>query len=398
LRPGPFPIAQEGIATRMDISPFEVSIPQQTLDDLDERLARTRWPNELPGLGWTYGMPLSYLRELADYWRSGFDWRAQEARFNALPNYRTELDGLDIHFLHIRGQGPAPMPLLLAHGYPSSPFEYLGMIPLLTDPGAHGGDPADAFDVVIPSIPGHGFSGGPSHVGFEDRAVADLFARLMAGLGYTDFGVHAYDIGASISGYLCLHYPERVIGYHTTNPGNPDPVLGPGSTPLSDDEQAFLDLRKGWGQREGAYAHILGTRHQTLAYGLNDSPVGLAAWIVEKWYAWTAPPTGNLDDHFSRDDLLANVMIYWATSSINAANRYYAEPPEPLGPHNLITVPTGVALPPNEPASRPPRDYVARLHREIRHWVELPRGGHFVAAEDPEAVAESIRTFFRTLR
>lgn len=343
-------------------------------------------------------MPRGYLRELVDYWGDGFDWRAHEARLNALPNYRIALDGLGIHFVHVRGSGPSPIPLLLVHGYPSSPYEYLDLIPLLTDPAAHGGDPADAFDVVVPSIPGHGFSDCPAHVGFEDRAAADLFARLMAKLGYDRFGIHAYDIGASIAGYLCLDHSDRIIGYHTTDPGNPGPYLGPGSAPMSEAEQALMELRKSWREREGAYGYVLSTKHQTLAYGFNDSPAGLAAWIVEKWYAWTVPPSGELEDHFTKDELLANVTIYWVTETINAANRYYAEELEPLGPDDRITVPTGVAIPANDPAKRPPREYVARLHTDIRHWVDLPRGGHFVAAEEPRLVAESIRALFRSVR
>jgi len=382
----------------MQVQPFAVTIPPDQIDDLRNRLRRTRWPNELPGVGWSFGMPRTYLHELVDYWRHGFDWPAQEARLNAVPNYRIELDGLGIHFIHVRGRGSAPHPLLLVHGYPSTPFGFLDLIPLLTDPGAHGGDPADSYNVVVPSIPGHGFSDGPRRVGFEDRAVGDLFARLMTELGYQRFGVHAFDIGASIAGYLCLHHPDRVIGYHTTDPANPGPYLGPGTPELSDAERELRTLKQDWREREGAYAHILGTKHQTLAYGLNDSPAGLAAWIVEKWYAWTASPTGNLDDHFTKDDLLANVTIYWATQSINAANRYYAEVPEALEPDDRITVPTGVALPPNEPAKHPPREYVARLHTDIRHWVELPRGGHFVATEEPALIAADIQTFFRTLR
>ncbi len=381
----------------MHVQPFTVSVPQHTLDDLRDRLGRTRWLTELPGLGWSYGMPGAELRALVDYWRNTFDWRAQEARLNALPNYRVTVDGFGIHTIHARGQGPSPFPLLLAHGYPSSPFEYLSLISLLTDPAAHGGDPADAFDVVVPSIPGHGFSESPIHAGFEDRAVAGLFAGLMTSLGYDRFGIHAYDLGASISGLLCLDHSERIIGYHTTDPGNPT-SLGPGSTPLSDAEHALMDLRKSWREREGAYAHILGTKHQTLAYGLNDSPAGLAAWIVEKWHAWTMPPSGELEDHFTKDELLANVTIYWVTETINAANRYYAEELEPLKPDDRITVPTGVAVPANDPAKRPPREFVARLHTDIRHWVDLPRGGHFVAGEEPHLVADSIRALFRAIR
>jgi pimeloyl-ACP methyl ester carboxylesterase len=378
--------------------PFELHVSQDVLDDLHERLARTRWPNELPGVGWNYGIPRDYLQELLDYWQHDFDWRAQEARLNALPNYRVEIGGLGVHYIHVRGKGPSPIPLLLAHGYPSSPFEYLPLISLLTDPATHGGDPADAFDVVVPSIPGHGFSDMPDRIGFEDRAVAGMFVELMDGLGYERFGIHAYDIAASICQYLNFDYPDRVIGYHTTNPSNPGPTLTPDSEPLSEVELDYQKLRQAWGKGQGAYARILGTKHQALAYGLNDSPAGLAAWIVEKWYAWTVPPTGNLEDHFTKDELLANVMSYWVTETINSANRYYAEDLEPLGPEDRISVPTGVAMPTNDPSNQPPREYVERLHTDIRYWVDLEGGGHFVAGEMPGPVAESIRTFFRELR
>lgn len=378
--------------------PFTIHVPQATLDELRERLARTRLPNELPGVGRSQGIPGDFLQELLDHWRSDFDWRAQEARINALPNFRAEIGGLGVHYIHVRGNGPSPMPLLLAHGYPSSPFEYLRLISLLTDPAAHGVDPAGAFDVVAPSVPGHGFSDMPDRVGFEDRAVAGMFVELMAGLGYERFGIHAYDIGASICQYLNFDHPERVIGYHTTNPGNPGPILAPDSAPLNEAELNYQKQRKAWGEEQGAYAHILRTKHQALAYGLNDSPAGLAAWIIEKWQAWTVPPTGNLEDHFSRDDLLANVMTYWVTGTINSANRYYAEDLQPLGSEDRITVPTAVALPLNEPSNRPPREYVERLHTDIRHWVELDGGGHFVAGEMPGPVAGSIRTFFQQLR
>jgi pimeloyl-ACP methyl ester carboxylesterase len=382
----------------MNIEPFTVHVPQETLDDLRDRLGRTRWPTELPGLGWRYGMPRDYLCELVDYWGNQFDWRGQEARLNAQANYRVVLDRVGTHFIHVRGTGPNPLPLLLVHGYPSSPYEYLDLIPLLADPAAHGGDPADAFDVVVPSIPGHGFSDRPAHAGFEDRTVAGLFAQLMTALGYDRFGIHAYDIGASIAGYLCLDHPGRIIGYHTTDPANPSPYLGPGSPPLSDAERTFMDLRRSWREREGAYAHVLGTKHQTLAYALNDSPAGLAAWIVEKWHAWTVPSAGDLEDHFTKDQLLANVTIYWVTETINAANRYYAEELEPLGPDDRIAVPTGVALPANDLAQWAPREFVARLHADLRHWVDLPNGGHFVAAEEPHLIVESIRALFRSLR
>jgi pimeloyl-ACP methyl ester carboxylesterase len=380
--------------------PFAVAVPDAVLADLRERLARTRWPDEVVGAGWAYGVPLGYLKELVAYWRTGFDWRAQERRLNAVANFRAEVDGLGLHFVHQRGRGPAPLPLLLLHGYPSSVHEMLGLIPLLADPAGHGGDPADAFDVVAPSLPGHGFSDRPTQPGFEDRRVADLLVALMAGLGYDRFGAHAYDLGASVMGLLCLDHPERVVGYHTTSPGNPRPYLGPGAPPPTEAERAYLEYLDRWAGEEYGYGHLLGTRPQTVAYGLNDSPAGLAAWIVEKWWAWTAPPGGDLAAHFSADELLANVTIYWVSETINAANRFYYEGRHTRwpGPGEVARVPLGVALTATQAFERPPREYVERLFPDVRRWVELPRGGHFVALEEPALLAEQIRAFFRELR
>ncbi|MGB3329214.1 MAG: epoxide hydrolase family protein [Thermomicrobiales bacterium] len=380
-----------------DAQPFTVHVPQADLTDLDERLARTRWADDRLATGWTYGVSDPVLRDLVTHWRTTYDWRQQEARLNAVPNFRMPIDDLPIHFLHVRGKGPAPTPLLLVHGYPSTPWEFLPLIERLTDPVAHGGDARDAFDIVAPSIPGHGFSPAADRIGFEDREVGRIFARLMTALGYDRFGIHGYDIGASISGYLCLDHPDRVIGYHTTNPGNPGPVPGPDSPPPSEAERAFAALRQVWRHREGAYAHILETKHRALAYALTDSPVGLAAWILDKWFAWTSPPGGNLADSVSMDDLLTTIMIYWLTGTIDDANRYYAELPDALTPDDRITVPTGVLLPTHDPTSCPPRELVARLHTDIRHWAEVP-AGHFPAVEQPTLVAESIVAFFRLLR
>jgi pimeloyl-ACP methyl ester carboxylesterase len=384
----------------VSVTPFEVTVPEEALIDLGERLARTRWPDEVEGAGWAYGAPVGFMSELVAYWREAFDWRAQERRINAFGNYRAEVGDLGIHFVHERGRGPDPLPLLVLHGWPSSFVEMLELVPLLTDPAGHGGDPADAFDVVVPSLPGHGFSDRPTRPGFEDRQAAETMVELMAGLGYERFGAHAYDLGASVMGLLCLDHPERVVGYHTTSPGNPSPALGPGAPEPTEAERAFLASMEQWGKDEYGYGHLLGTRPQTVAYGLADSPAGLAAWIVEKWYAWTAPPDGNLEAHFTKDDLLANVTIYWVTETINAANRYYYEGRHTRwpGPDDLAHVPLGVALTATQANERPPREYVERLFPDVRAWVELGRGGHFVALEEPRLVAEAIRGFFRGLR
>lgn len=384
----------------MDSRRFEVAIPDDVLVDLRDRLARTRWPDEVTGAGWDYGVPAAFLRDLVAYWRTGFDWRSVERRLNAFPNFRAEVAGIGVHFIHVRGEGPNPLPLLLTHGWPSTCYEFLPLIPLLTDPAVHGGDPTDAFDVVVPSVPGHGFSDRPTTPSFEDRRVAGLWVDLMAGLGYERFGAHAYDLGASITGLLCLDHPARVIGYHTTSPGNPRPYLGPGAPPPTEAERAYLAYLDEWSQAEWGYGHLLGTRPQTVAYGLNDSPAGLAAWILEKWHVWTAPPGGDLLARFDRDDLLANVTIYWTTATINAANRYYYEGRYTRwpGPGDRAAVPHGVALTATQDFERPPREYVERLFPDVRRWAELPRGGHFVALEEPGLVAEAIRAFFRDLR
>jgi pimeloyl-ACP methyl ester carboxylesterase len=384
----------------MDVQPFTVTVPEATLADLRERLERTRWPDEVDGAGWAYGANLGFMRDLVAYWQSGFDWRARERAMHAFDHFRAEVDGVGIHLVHARGRGPDPMPLLITHGWPSSFYEMLPLASLLSDPAAHGGDPADAFDVVVPSVPGYAFSDRPTRPGFDYRRVADLWARLMAGLGYGRFAAHAYDIGASIMAHMLLDRPELLIGYHTTDPGNPAPYLGPGSLPLTAEERAFLAVEEAWQAEEGGYMALQTTRPQTLGYGLADSPAGLAAWIVEKWHAWTDPPGGDLTACISRDDLLATVTLYWATGTINSANRLYYErahhPRERL-PEDRIDVPLGVALT-TQAIERPPRAMVERLFRDIRRWVELPRGGHFVALEAPELLAEAIRAFFRPLR
>jgi pimeloyl-ACP methyl ester carboxylesterase len=380
------------------VRPYEVRVPREVLEDLQTRLAHARWPDEVEGAGWGYGVPLAYMKELVEYWREGFDWQAQEERINSFHNFRAEVGGIGIHFVHERGKGSDPMPLIVTHGWPSSFYEMLELVPLLTDPQSHGAGPADAFDVVIPSVPGHGFSERPTQRGFEDRRVAELWVKLMEGLGYDRFAAHAYDLGASVMGLLCLDHPERVIGYHTTSPANPAPYRGPGEPELTDAERVFLEYLERWYREEGGYAHILGTRPQTLAYGLNDSPAGLAAWIVEKWYVWTDPPSGDLETHFTKDELLANVTIYWVTETINSANRYYREELRGPGPQDRVQVPTGVTLTATQQFERPPREYHERLFPDTRRWAELGRGGHFVALEEPELLAEAIRAFFRALR
>lgn len=385
----------------IDIQGFTISIPDGVLDDLRFRLERTRWADQVAGAGWSYGTDVDFLREVVRYWQHDFGWREQEARLNSYPNRRATIDGMRLHYVHLPGKGPNPIPIMLVHGWPSSFTEMLDLAELLADPAANGGDPADAFDVVIPAVPGYAFSDRPREMGYEYRKVATLFLDLMTGLGYDTFGVHTYDIGRTIMTHVLLDHPDRLIGYHTTEPGNPAPYLGPGSAPLSEAEQAYKAVGQQWMTDEGGYMALQTTRPQSLGYGLNDSPAGMAAWILEKWFAWTAPPSSNLLDQFTMDQLLTNVTLYWVSETMNSANRLYyerAHHPRNRLPDDRIDVPLGVALTATQPSERPPREYVERLFTNIPHWVELGRGGHFVALEEPELVATSIRTFFRALR
>ena len=383
----------------MDVHPFKIEVPETVLADLRKRLARTRWPDEIPGAGWDYGSNLAYVKELANYWQTGFDWRAQERAINAFPQYRATVDGLGIHFIHQRGTGPNPLPLIITHGWPSSFVEMLKMIPLLADPGSHGGDPADSFDVVVPSMPGYGFSDHPVQRGMEASRIADLWALLMTeGLGYRRFGAQGGDWGSGVTFRLGYAYPEEVVGIHVTMAGGAGQHPGPGERELSEAERAFLEREEHWWQSEQGYMHIQRTKPQTLSYGLNDSPAGLAAWIVEKWRTWS-DCDGDVERRFTKDELLTNITIYWATQTINSSTRIYYEhhrSPWTLGPGERIRVPCAFALFPKE-ISQPPREWVERSHN-LRHWTEMPRGGHFPAAEEPELLAEDLRATFRPLR
>jgi len=383
----------------MQIDPFQISISQEILDDLRERLERARWPDEVQGADWRYGASLEYMKELANYWLTKFDWRAQEQWINSFANYQTLVSDLHIHFIHERGKGPNPIPLLITHGWPSSFVEMLKLIPLLTDPANHGGNASDAFDVIVPSVPGFGFSERPLQAGMTRWHVAELWAKLMDELGYQRFGLHANDIGAVISSWLSLDFPERVIGFHTMMPTFPPPSFDKNEPPMTGNEKNFKAVVDAWDQDEGGYNAIQTTRPQTLAYGLNDSPVGLMAWIVEKWRAWT-DPGGNIEDYFSKDKLLTNVMIYWVTETANSSVRSYYERAHDsriLEPNDKIRVPTGVALT-METVQRAPQEWVQRRYADIRRWTEFSTGGHFLAAEDPQLLATELREFFRQFR
>jgi pimeloyl-ACP methyl ester carboxylesterase len=382
------------------IRPFTLDTPQAELDDLRDRLGRVRWPDELPGAEWSRGVPVSYLRELAEYWRDEYDWRAHEARLNALDQYVTEIDGQTLHFLHVRSPEPDALPLVLTHGWPGSIVEFLDVIGPLTDPVAHGGDAAEAFHLVIPSLPGFGLSGPVSEEGWTEERIARAFAELMARLGYERYGAQGGDVGAGVSPALGRVAPDRVVGVHV----NAATVGFMPFPPLADDELASLsDLERDRVARieqfmaDGfGYAQIQSTRPGTLAFGLTDSPVGQLAWIVEKFKAWSNPSSALPETAIDRDQMLTNVMLYWLTRTAgSSANLYYEGahsghwgPAEPSG------VPTGVAAFAEDIAIR----RYAEAGHNVVHWSDFDEGGHFAALEVPNLLVADVRTFFRSLR
>jgi len=380
-----------------EIRPYRIDIPQAELDDLRSRLAGTRWPAQLPGAGWTRGVPVDYLRQLAEHWASKYDWREHEARLNGYPQFTTEIDGQRIHFLHVRSPEPDALPLVVTHGWPGSVVEFLDVIGPLTDPRAHGGDPRDAFHLVIPSIPGFGFSSPLRGPGWESRRIAAALATLMGRLGYDRYGAQGGDFGAVISPDLGRVDPEHVVGVHVNAAtvgfipfGPVDPADEAMLTPAEKVRLARLNtyLTDGNG-----YFQIQATRPQTLAYGLTDSPVGQLAWIVEKFQAWTHG--GEVpEDVIDRDRILTNVMIYWLTGTAgSSANLYY----ELMHAGNWPApspVPTGVAV---FAEDIPIRRY-AEPANTIVHWSEFERGGHFAALEAPDLLVGDVRAFFRRVR
>jgi pimeloyl-ACP methyl ester carboxylesterase len=371
---------------------FRLHVPDETLRDLAERLGRTRWPDEAAGSGWEYGTDLSYLKSLVDHWRSAFDWRKHESEINRFEQYKVKLGGVDVHFIHEQGRGPRPLPLLISHGWPGSVFEFHKLIPMLVDPARFGADPGDAFTVVAPSLPGYTLSFAPGRR-FSDEESAALLAPLMTDiLGYTRFGTHGGDRGAFVTSRIACDHPESVIGIHLTllavrrdfkfeNP--------------SEEERRFLDDFNRWMKEESGYMWMQGTRPQTLAYGVTDSPVGLAAWMVEKFYRWTGRP--DLDSYFGRDLLLTAIMLYWVTGSIGSSFwPYYARAHGPWPIPDRVRVPMGYAELARE-LVRPPRSVADSVYADIRRWSRI-ESGHFPALEQPEALAREIREFFKPLR
>jgi pimeloyl-ACP methyl ester carboxylesterase len=378
--------------------PYTIAVAEEVLADLRARIHRTRWPDQLPGVGWEQGTELDYLRRTLDYWAEGFDWRARERELNSFAHFRVELDGVSIHFVHERARDGRGIPLILSHGWPSSFVELLPLVPLLTDPGAHGID-GPSFDLVIPSLPGYGFSERPARAGATSRYTAGLWRELMDALGYERYGAGGGDFGAGVATFMGMEDPQRVIGLHLTT-FEVAPYTGAGSAPLTEAEQAYLEQNRAWADVERGYSSIQSTKPQTVGYGLNDSPAGLAAWILEKWRSWT-DSGGDLESSFERDFLLTTVTLYWITQTITSSLRDYYDNrfcADPIGPDDRVRVPTAFAVFPNHfvPEGEPPREWMERLY-DVRRWTVLPRGGHFAPVEQPESVARDIAAFFGSL-
>ncbi|MGR6920836.1 epoxide hydrolase family protein [[Actinomadura] parvosata] len=375
-----------------DLTPYRIDIPQEQLDDLRDRLRRTRWAPDVPGTGWERGVPTSYLQPLAEYWAGGFDWRAQEAALNAYPQFTTTIDGANVHFLHVRSAAPGAVPLLLLHGWPGGVIEFLDLIGPLTTPGPDGGP---AFHLVIPSLPGYGFSGPLPGPGWTDGRTAAALAELMSRLGYERYGVHGGDVSAFIAPLLGRTAPDRVIGVHVnallTFP-HPE-VMGT----LTEAERARLAGMEEWQEKLGAYMRLHGTRPQTIAASLHDSPAGQLAWIVERFKDWTDPAAKLPEDAVDRDRILADVSVYWFTGTAgSSAHTYYERFNDPgmWAPAPRGTVPTAVAVFPTDFSVRP---LAERVHNVVR-WSEFDRGGHFAALETPDLLIAELRAFFGSLR
>ena len=378
---------------REAIERFHIHVDESVLDDLRRRLASTRFPDQIEGTGWEYGIPIDYLRGLVEYWREQYDWRAQEARLNALPHFRTRIDGQSIHFVHARSAHADAFPLLVMHGWPGSIVELLDAIPRLTDPEAHGGRAADAFHVIAPSLPGYGFSEPTRTTGWDVQRIARAFIELMGRLGYARYGAQGGDWGAQIATRIGALDPDHCAAIHLNMPIAVRPK-DPG--PLTDQEKADLTAMAHFQREEAGYALEQGTKPQTLGVALNDSPAGLLAWIVEKFRTWS-DCGGQPENSYTRDQLITNVMLYWVTQTITSSARLYWETMHAGSPPELVAVPTGVARYPEEPVMRFPRAWVER-HYNVTHWALMPRGGHFAAMEQPALFVEDLQNFFRTVR
>lgn len=372
---------------------YRIHVSDETLQDLQARLAQTRWPDQLPGSEWAYGTDTQYLKELVAYWAKGFDWRAQEKKLNAFSNYRAEIDGLRLHFIHERGRKPGSIPVLMLHGWPNSFVQFQKIIPLLTDPDAHGAPGAPSFDVVVASLPGYGFSDVPTVRGYAIRAMAEAMTKLMTQtLGYQRFALRGSDIGGSVTQQIALAYPDKVIGAHVSGLMRGVPMQG--DKPPTEAEQKFARDLDAWQANEMAYANLHASKPQTLGVALNDSPAGLAAWIVEKFRTW-GDTKGNVESRFSKDELLTNLTIYWATGTITPSIRLYYEFRREQRLTGKVPVPTAVLIATHDMVP-PPREVSERMYNVVR-WNQTDVGGHFLEWEEPQLVAEDMRAFFGSL-
>lgn len=371
--------------------PFKINIPQQVLDDLYERLRETRWPTAYQNVDWEYNADMKYMQELEHHWLHQYDWRKAEAELNRFNHFTAEVDGVNIHFIHEKGKGNTSVPLLLTHGWPDSFYRYHKTIPMLTDPVPYGGNPEDTFDVIIPSIPGAGFS---DRIAMSEESVADLWFQLMKGLGYEKFAAAGGDAGSIVTKYLAFKHPEAVTAIHLTDVGYPDFMNL--SQDLTEEEQQFIGFLGNWWMTEGAFNMIHATKPQTLDYAINDSPVGMAAWIIEKFRSWS-DFGGNIENVFSKHDLITNIMFYWLRNSVKSFSDREEFVSPSFRPDQPVDVPVALAFPPNDLIGAvPPRELAARNLKNILQWHVLERGGHFVAMEFQELLASDIRAFFHT--
>ena len=375
---------------------FRVQVDDAVLEDLQLRLERTRLPDQIPGSGWNYGTDTAYMQELLRYWRSEYDWRLHERELNRLPHFKTEIDGVDLHFVHLRSREPGALPLVITHGWPGSVYEFMDVVGPLTDPAAHGGQPEDAFHLVLPSMPGYAFSGPATEPGMSVDSVAGVVAKLMERLGYERYGAQGGDWGSGVAAWLARDHPGRLVGIHLNMVGGGPPA----GLENPEDGIPRWELRRHkeraeWWSGENAYGNIQGTKPLTLAYSLNDSPAGLAAWIVEKFRAWS-DCGGDLESSFTKDQLLTNIMLYWVTGSMPSAVRIYYESRRSGRRQARVEVPTAIAVFPGE-IFFSPRKWVEMRYNVVQ-WTEMPRGGHFAAMEEPELFVEDVAKFFRGLR
>ena len=380
----------------LEFAPSPIDVPQAVLDDLRARLANVRLPNQLDGVTWEMGTERGYLEQLLAYWKDEFDWRAQEARFNVYGPTVTEIDGQQIHFLHARSPEPDALPLLISHGWPGSVAEFLDVLGPLSDPRAHGGDPKDAFHVVAPSLPGYGFSGPTHDKGWHPRRMANAFTQVMAALGYDRYGAQGGDWGSIVSQNVADLDADHVCGLHLNFITVPRPEDAPEPSAEEQEERENVLAFRTTG---AGYQEIQGTKPQTVGYALDDSPAGLCGWIAEKFNAWTDCDDGDVEREFTKDQLLANITVYWVTATATSSARLYYEMRQARReaiPHEYVGVPTGVANYPGE-VTRTPRAWAEHRYN-ITHWADLPHGGHFAAMQVPDIFVGDVRDFFRTVR